>query len=153
MTLFSMLNFVVPSDKKLIVSPPTKHIYYMAVLMFPVARNWEMAGKHGRALFRGGELRDLDKHFKFCFLAYLFCYHNSDCRTFKHRTALILLEIGKRKNTCYQLCCHHMVKPEEDKNGRTKLSPLDLLANSNKTLRAITAQILKAQGLGWKSLY
>lgn len=109
-----------------------------------------MAGKHGRAIFRAGELRDLHKHLKFCFLAYLFHYHNSDGRTFKHRTALMLLEIGKRKNTCYQLSCHHMVKPDEDKNGRTKLSPLGV--DSNKTLRATTAQTLKAQRPGWKSL-
>lgn len=65
----------------------------------------------------------------------------------------MLLEIGKKKKTCYQLCCHYVVKPDEDKNGRRKLSPLGLLANSNETLRAITDQTLKAQGPGWKSLY
>lgn len=121
--------------------------------MFPISRNWEIAGKHGRAIFRAGELRDLEKHFKFCFLIYLFCYHNSDRRTFKHRRALILLEMGNRKNSCYQLCCHYMVKIDEDKNGRTKLSPLGLLTDSNKAHRAITAQTLKAQGPCWKSLY
>lgn len=63
MTLFCMLNFVVLSDTKLNVSPPTKHIYYMAVLMFPISKNWEMAGKHSRAAFKAGELRDLDKDF------------------------------------------------------------------------------------------
>lgn len=110
-----------------------------------------MAGKHGRAIFRAGELIDLVKHFKFCSLAYLFCHHNSDGRTFKHMTALMLLETGKRKNTCYQLCCHYMVKPDEDKNGRLKLSPLG--ADSNETLRATTAQTLKAQDPGCKSLY
>lgn len=153
MTLFCMLNFAVPSDKKLIASPPTKHIHHMVLLMFPISRNWEIAGKHGRAIFRAGKLRDLDKNFKFCFLTYLFCYHNSDCRTFKHRTALMFLERGKRKNACYQLCCHYMVKPNEDKNGRTKLSPFGLLTDSNEAHRAITAQKLKAKGPGWKSLY
>lgn len=53
MTLFSMLNSVVPSDKKLTESPPTKHIYHMAALMLSFARIWEMAGKHGRGIFSG----------------------------------------------------------------------------------------------------
>lgn len=48
MTLFCILNSVVPSDKKLTESPPTKHIYHMAI-----ARIWEMAGKHGRGIFGG----------------------------------------------------------------------------------------------------
>lgn len=59
MTLFCMPNFVVPSDTKLIASHPTKHIYYMTVLMHPLSRNWEMTGKHDRDIFRAGELRDL----------------------------------------------------------------------------------------------
>lgn len=125
----------------------------MALLRFPISRNWKIAGKHGRAIFRAGEFRDLDKHFKFCFLAYFFCYHNSDCRTFKHRTDLMLLEMGKSNNACHQLCCHYMVRPDEDKSGRTKLSPLGLLTDSNETHRTVTAQSLNAQGHGWKSLY
>lgn len=44
-----------------------------------------------------------------------------------------------------------MVKPDEDKNGRIKLSPLG--AESNKTLRATTAQGPKAQDPGCKNLY
>ena len=51
----------------------------------------------GAFLVAGG-LRDLDKHFKFCFLAYLFCYNHSDCRTCEHKTSLMSLETGKRKD-------------------------------------------------------
>lgn len=48
-----MNDTVVLSDKKLTESPPAKHIYPTAALMFSFARIWEMAGKHGRGIFSG----------------------------------------------------------------------------------------------------
>lgn len=46
-----------------------------------------------------GRLRDFNKHFKFCFQAYLFCYNHPDGRTHEHRTSLTLPETGLRKDT------------------------------------------------------
>lgn len=51
----------------------------------------------GAFLVAGG-LRDLDKHFMFCFLAYLLCYNYSDSRTCDNRTHLVSLETGQKKD-------------------------------------------------------
>lgn len=59
MTLFCMLNSVVPSDKKLTESPPTKHIYHMAALMLSFARIWGMPEKHGRVIFSGWWIKEI----------------------------------------------------------------------------------------------
>jgi len=53
MTLVCMMNSVVPLDKQLTESPPTKHIYHTAALMLSFARICETAGKHIRDIFSG----------------------------------------------------------------------------------------------------